>query len=92
MQDSVVDDSQSLQLELKYIHKALKVRQTLGIFGFIRTPMVPFKPGQPHFLIPLLHVDTVGEAIVNGLYSGLGGTIYLPAVMSFITMLVSRTW
>ncbi|KAF6792064.1 short chain dehydrogenase [Colletotrichum musicola] len=78
---------ESLQLELKYIHKALKVRQTLGIFGFIRTPLVTFNPGQPHFLIPLLHVDTVGEAIVNGLYSGLGGTIYLPAVMSFIAML-----
>ncbi|KAJ0327810.1 hypothetical protein COL922a_013400 [Colletotrichum nupharicola] len=77
----------SLQLELKYIHKALKVRQTLGIFGFIRTPLVPFNPGQPHFFMPLLHVDTVGEAIVNGLYSGYGGTIYLPRIMSLVTAL-----
>ncbi|KAF3807889.1 Short-chain dehydrogenase/reductase family 16C member 6 [Colletotrichum gloeosporioides] len=78
---------ESLQLELKYIHKALKVRQTLGIFGFIRTPLVPFNPGQPHFVMPLLHVDTVGEAIVNGLYSGYGGTIYLPRIMSLVTAL-----
>ncbi|KAF9875446.1 hypothetical protein CkaCkLH20_07266 [Colletotrichum karsti] len=78
---------ESLQLELKYIHKALKVRQTLGIFGFIRTPLVQFNPGQPHFVMPLLHVDTVGEAIVDGLYSGCGGTIYLPRIMSLVTAL-----
>ncbi|OLN83424.1 Short-chain dehydrogenase/reductase family 16C member 6-like protein 2 [Colletotrichum chlorophyti] len=78
---------ESLQLELKYIHKAPKVRQTLGIFGFIRTPLVTFDPGQPHFVMPLLHVDTVGEAIANALYSGCGGTIYLPSVMSPVTAL-----
>ncbi|KAL0932218.1 short chain dehydrogenase [Colletotrichum truncatum] len=78
---------EALQLELKYIHKALKVRQTLAIFGFIRTPLVPFNPGQPHFMIPLLHVDTVGEAIANALYSGYGGTIYLPRLMSLVTAL-----
>ncbi|KAJ0304949.1 hypothetical protein COL516b_005732 [Colletotrichum fioriniae] len=77
----------SLQLELKYIHKAPKVRQTLGIFGFIRTPLVPFDPGQPHFMMPLLHVDSVGEAIVNSLYSGFGRTIYLPGIMSSVTAL-----
>ncbi|TQN70540.1 Dehydrogenase RED2 [Colletotrichum shisoi] len=78
---------EALQLELKYIHKAPKVRQTLGIFGFIRTPLVPFDPGQPHFMMPLLHVDSVGEAIVNSLYSGLGRTIYLPGIMSPVTVL-----
>ncbi|KAK1995029.1 short chain dehydrogenase [Colletotrichum falcatum] len=78
---------EALQLELKYIHKAPKVRQTLGIFGFIRTPLVTFDPGQPHFLMPLLHVDTVGEAIVDCLYSGLGKTIYLPGIMSSVVSL-----
>ncbi|GKT47714.1 dehydrogenase RED2 [Colletotrichum spaethianum] len=78
---------EALQLELKYIHKAPKVRQTLGIFGFIRTPLVPFDPGQPHFMVPLLHVDSVGEAIVNSLYSGFGRTIYLPGMMSSVVAL-----
>lgn len=86
---TTADTFQSLQLELKYIHKAPKVRQTLGIFGFIRTPLVPFDPGQPHFMMPLLHVDSVGEAIVNSLYSGFGRTIYLPGIMSSVTALVS---
>lgn len=88
---SLTCNLQALQLELKYIHKALKVRQTLGIFGFIRTPLVPFNPDQPQFVMPLLHVDTVGEAIVNRLYSGYGGMLYLPVFMSFATMLVSST-
>ncbi|KAJ0159942.1 Short-chain dehydrogenase/reductase family 16C member 6 [Colletotrichum tanaceti] len=78
---------EALQLELKYIHKAPKVRQTLGIFGFIRTPLVPFNPGQPHFMMPLLHVDSVAEAIVDSLYSGFGRTIYLPGIMSPVTAL-----
>ncbi|KAK2017529.1 short chain dehydrogenase [Colletotrichum eremochloae] len=78
---------EALQLELKYIHKAPKVRQTLGIFGFIRTPLVTFDPGQPHFIMPLLHVDSVGEAIVDSLYSGFGGTIYLPGIMSSVVAL-----
>ncbi|WDK16575.1 short chain dehydrogenase [Colletotrichum graminicola] len=78
---------EALQLELKYVHKAPKVRQTLGIFGFIRTPLVTFDPGQPHFVIPLLHVDSVGEAIVDSLYSGFGRTIYLPGIMSSVVAL-----
>lgn len=36
-----------------------------------------------------MHVDTVGEAFVDALYSGLGGTIYLPGIMRYVTMLVS---
>ncbi|KAK2063258.1 short chain dehydrogenase [Colletotrichum caudatum] len=78
---------EALQLELKYVHKAPKVRQTLGIFGFIRTPLVTFDPGQPHFMMPLLHVDSVGEAIVDSLYSGFGRTIYLPGIMSPVVAL-----
>lgn len=39
--------------------------------------------------MPLLHVDTVGEAFVDALYSGLGGTIFLPGVMRYAAMLVS---
>lgn len=36
-----------------------------------------------------MHADTVGEAFVDALYSGLGGTIYLPGIMRYAAMLVS---
>ena len=42
--------------------------------------------------MPLMHVDTVGNRFVDALYSGLGGTIYLPGVMRYAAMLVSSQW
>ena len=39
-----------------------------------------------------MHVDTVGNRFVDALYSGLGGTIYLPGVMRYAAMLVSSQW
>lgn len=81
----------ALQLELKDIHNAPKVRLTLGILGFIKTPLFKGETRQPHFLFPLLHVDTVGEAFADALYSGLGRNIYLPGILRYLAMLVSSS-
>lgn len=80
-----------MQLELKDIHNAPKVRLTLGILGFINTPLFKGETGQPHFLLPLLHVDTIGEAFVDALYSGMGRNIYLPGILRYLAMLVSSS-
>ncbi|KAK1255904.1 hypothetical protein MKX07_008163 [Trichoderma sp. CBMAI-0711] len=71
---------EGLQLELKHVHKAPRVRLSLGIFCFIRTPLVSGHTNVPNFLLPFLHVDTVGEAMVDAVYSGYGSTIYLPGL------------
>lgn len=60
----------------------------MGILGFIKTPLFKGQTRQPHFLLPLLHVDTVGEAFVDTLYSGLGRTFYLPGILRYLSMLV----
>ncbi|KAK4121992.1 NAD(P)-binding protein [Parathielavia appendiculata] len=78
---------EGLGMELLYRHNAPRVRLTNGVFNFIRTPLVVGMPTQPQFLAPLLHVETVSEAIVEALYSGYGGVIYLPGIMSYIAML-----
>ncbi|KAK3385466.1 hypothetical protein B0H63DRAFT_414541 [Podospora didyma] len=78
---------EALQLELKHRHNAPSIRLTNGIFNFIRTPLFKGETGLPSRLAPLLHVDTVGDAIVNSLYSGYGGTLYLPGIMRYISML-----
>ncbi len=39
--------------------------------------------------MPLLHVDTVVDAIVDTLDSGLSQTIYLPGIFRFFAGLVS---
>jgi all-trans-retinol dehydrogenase (NAD+) len=80
---------QTLQLELKNKHNAPKVRTSVGIFMFIRTPLFRGETGQSNFLTPLLHVGTVAEAIVNTIYSGKGRTIYLPGMMRYVAVLVS---
>ncbi|KAK0724592.1 hypothetical protein B0H67DRAFT_506869 [Lasiosphaeris hirsuta] len=76
-----------LQLELVYRHKAPKVRLTLGVFNFIRTPMFTGETGIPNFMVPLLRIGTVSEAIVNSLYSGYGTTLILPGFMRYVSML-----
>lgn len=35
-----------------------------------------------------MHVDTVGDEIVDTLYSGYGRTIYLPRILGFLTWIV----
>ncbi|KAJ4398859.1 hypothetical protein N0V85_006174 [Neurospora sp. IMI 360204] len=79
---------ESLQLELKHVHKAKRVRLTLAIPSFIQTPLLGGShPGQNNFLFPLLHVRTVSEEIVDSLYSGYGRTIYLPGIMRYLASL-----
>ncbi|KAK9777008.1 hypothetical protein SCAR479_06409 [Seiridium cardinale] len=75
---------ESLQLELKNMHKAPKVRLTLGIFSFIRTPMFKGETKMSNFFFPLLHVETVGEQLVDILYSGRGRTLYMPGIARFL--------
>ncbi|KAJ0163186.1 Baeyer-Villiger monooxygenase, partial [Colletotrichum tanaceti] len=80
---------EALQLELKYIHQAPKVRLTLGIFGFIRTLLFRGQTGQSAFLFPLLEPETVAGRLVDTLYSGLGKTMYLPGIMRYVAMLIT---
>lgn len=42
--------------------------------------------------MPLLHVDTVVDAIVDTLDSGLSRTIFLPGIFSLLAGLVSRSF
>jgi NAD(P)-dependent dehydrogenase (short-subunit alcohol dehydrogenase family) len=79
---------EGLQMELKGLHRAPRVRLTLGIFGFIRTPLFTGKTNESNFMTPLLDVETVSEKLVDAVYSGYGGTIYLPGLMRYITALV----
>ncbi|KAJ3476850.1 hypothetical protein NLG97_g8996 [Lecanicillium saksenae] len=72
----------ALQLELKFMYDAPRVRQTLGIFGFIRTPMVGVIRGGS-FMVPFLEVESVAESIVDSVYSTHSRTIYLPGAASF---------
>lgn len=80
---------QSLQTELLYRYRAPNVRLTNIISNSIDAPLFKGKTRLPNFLVPLLHVDTVGETIANALYSGSGSTIYLPGLMLYVSMLVS---
>ena len=84
-----LDTCQGLQLELKHVHKAPRVRLSIGIFCFIRTPLISGDTNVPNFLLPFLHVDTVGEAMVDAVYSGYGSIIYLPVLNRVAAMLVS---
>ena len=81
---------QALQLELRHEHPAPRVRLTLAILSFIKTPLFKGETRQAHFLFPLMDVETVSEAIANALYSGRGRTIYLPGIMRYVAILVRR--
>lgn len=82
--------TQSLSLELKYRHAALKVRTSLAVLSFTKTPLFKGETNQAHFLFPLMHVDTVGGMIVETLYSGFGRTFYLPGIFRFFAGIVSN--
>jgi NAD(P)-dependent dehydrogenase (short-subunit alcohol dehydrogenase family) len=79
---------EGLGMELRYRYNAPRVRLTNGVFNFIRTPMVGGQPSQPQFLLPILHVETVSEAIVDQLYSGYGGVMYLPGLVKHLATMV----
>ncbi|KAH6623282.1 hypothetical protein F5144DRAFT_539323 [Chaetomium tenue] len=78
---------EGLANELRSRYNAPRVRLTNGVFNFIRTPLLSGNPSQPQFFAPMLHVETVSEAIVNALYSGYGSVIYLPGIMRYVAML-----
>ncbi|PVH91719.1 NAD(P)-binding protein [Periconia macrospinosa] len=76
---------EALALELASKYNATKIRTSLVTISFTETPMFKGRTNQSPFLTPLLKVDTVGEAIVNILYSGCGKNIYLPGIMRYIS-------
>ncbi|KAI9927610.1 hypothetical protein ASPWEDRAFT_118976 [Aspergillus wentii DTO 134E9] len=80
----LIASHESLGLELKHTHKTPRVRTSLAVLSFIKTPLFKGETNQARFLTPLMHVDTVGDAIVDTLYSGYARTIYLPGIMRFL--------
>jgi len=75
---------EGISVELKYHHKAPRVRTTLVSPCWVRTPLFQGKTNQPWFLLPLLSVDTVTDAIVEQLLSGYGGAINLPGSVGWL--------
>lgn len=71
------------------MHNAPKVRTSLAVLSFTKTPLFKGETNQSRFLMPLLHVDTVVDAIVEALDSGLSRTIFLPGIFRFFAGLVS---
>lgn len=69
---------------------APRVRLTLGIFCFIRTPLFTGSPNQNQFFFPLLEPESVADALSKAIYSGYGGTIYMPGIMKVLATLVSH--
>ena len=80
--------SKSLQLEIRNVYKTPGVRLTLGIFSFIRTPLLSGSTNQNQFVSPLLAPETVAEALAEALYSGYGDTIYMPGIGQFLAVMV----
>lgn len=66
-----------------------KVRASMVVLSFTKTPLFKGETNQPPFLMPLLHADTVVHAIVHTLESGLSQTIVLPGIFRFFAGLVS---
>ncbi|PLB54514.1 short chain dehydrogenase/reductase family protein [Aspergillus steynii IBT 23096] len=62
---------------------APKVRTSLAVLSFTKTPLFKGETNQSRFLMPLLHVDTVVDAIVDTLNSGLSRTIFLPGIFGY---------
>lgn len=54
----------------------------MGIYCFIRTPLIAGDVNVPNFILPLLEVDSVGESLANAVYSGYGSTIYMPDIIN----------
>lgn len=79
---------QALQLELRHVHNAPRVRLSLVILSFVQTPLFKGETRQSNFLTPLMHVESVAEMIVATLYSGYGRTIFLPGIMRYVASLV----
>lgn len=72
--------------ELRLHHRAPKVRTTLIVPSYIDTGLFTGDTKQSRFLLPLLHVETVTDAIVGQLLSGYGATIHLPKMVWILPM------
>ncbi|PVH72450.1 NAD(P)-binding protein [Cadophora sp. DSE1049] len=75
---------EALGLELRYRHKALAVRTSMIVLSFTKTPLFAGKTNQNEFFSPLLHVDTVGDVIVDTLYRGYSRTIFMPGLLRYL--------
>lgn len=85
----MTNSKQALQLELRNANNALRVRLSLAVLSFVKTPLFKGETRQSNFWTPVMDVDTVGEQLVDTLYSGYGRTIFLPGIMRYIACLVS---
>lgn len=56
--------------ELKYHHNSPRVRTSLAVLSFIKTPLFKGETNRSRFFFPLMHVDMVGDVVVGALYSG----------------------
>jgi all-trans-retinol dehydrogenase (NAD+) len=65
------------------------VRTSLAVLGFIKTPLFKGEMNQSHFLMLLMHVDTVGDAIIDTLYAGFGNTLFYPGILAYLSWIVS---
>ncbi|GLA70812.1 hypothetical protein AtubIFM55763_000986 [Aspergillus tubingensis] len=65
------------------VQNAPKVRTSVAVLSFTKTPLFKGETNQSKFLMPLLHVDTVVDAIVDILDSGLSQTVYLPGIFRY---------
>lgn len=83
------NNQQSLGLELKYHHNSPRIRTSLVVLSFTKTPLFKGETNQPHFFFPLMHVDSVGDAVVDTLYSGYGRTMFLPGMFQYLAGIVS---
>ncbi|KAL3443174.1 hypothetical protein BJX65DRAFT_312028 [Aspergillus insuetus] len=74
---------ETLLQELR-VQEAPKVRTSLAVLSFTKTPMFKGETNQSHFLMPLLHTETVVDAIVDVFASGLSQTIFLPGIFCYL--------
>ncbi|KAL3457542.1 short chain dehydrogenase/reductase family protein [Aspergillus heterothallicus] len=74
--------NECLAQELR-VQNAPKVRTSLAVLSFTKTPLFKGETNQSQFLMPLLHTDTVVDAIVDVFVSGLSQTIFLPGIFRF---------
>ncbi|KAL3478872.1 short chain dehydrogenase/reductase family protein [Aspergillus californicus] len=65
------------------LQNAPKVRTSLAVLSFTKTPLFKGQANQSQFLMPLLHAETVVDAIVDVLDSRLSQTIFLPGIFRY---------
>ncbi|KAJ5737859.1 uncharacterized protein N7483_002984 [Penicillium malachiteum] len=73
----------ALRLELKHRYEVPRFGSSLAVLSFTETPLFKGKTNQSSFLFPLMHMDTIGDAVVDTLYSGSSRTMYFPGIFRF---------